>query len=393
MQHSLSKEEINRLKELYRLQILDTPAEKDFDDISKLASQVCNMPISYISLIDADRQWMKSTLNISIEGDVSRSVAICGKTIEQDKVLEISDCTTDDRYSDLPFVRNHPNIRYYAGAPLTTSNGYNIGTLCVCDVVPRKLSKEQIEALEVLSRHVINLMELRVKNQQLIHMSETQNRIISIIGHDIRNPLSSFRVMLNMQQDPSTAFEEDELQEMNGLLINQLDNTLELLNNLVQWGKLQMKIKDNQPQQVNFELIATRSLRDIQVAASMKGNILHKELKGDTIIEGDDAAIEFILRNLLSNANKFTENGKIVVSCDVENARPRISVTDSGIGMTDTEIYKVLNETGTLISSGTQNERGSGIGLSLVREFLAKCNSQLCIESQPGEGTTVSFQL
>ncbi len=393
MQYPISSNERERLKQLYKFEILDTPAEKDFDDVVRLATQICNMPFSFINLIDANRQWNKAAYGSIPNSEMSRNNAICNYTIEQDNIFEVKDCNQDERFSHMPYVLGHPNICYYAGIPLTTSTGYKIGTLCICDTVPRNLTTDQQLALEVLSRHVISMLELRVRNKQLQNMAETQNRIISIIGHDIRNPLSSFRVMLNMQQDEATAFDEEELKEMNELLVKQLDNTIDLLNNLVQWGKLQMKVKETKPQQVDLESIATRTLRDIEIAAAMKGNMLHKQVSKDMYIDGDDAAIEFVLRNLLSNANKFTENGKIIVACDIENDRPRISVTDTGVGMNNKQIHQVLNETGALISIGTHNERGSGLGLSLVREFLAKHNSQLNIQSAPGEGTTVSFHL
>jgi len=393
MQYPIPVNEHERLQELYNLQILNTPAEKDFDDIVRLASQACNMPISLISLMDADRQWFKAKHNYNVNSQTPREVAFCNYTIAQDQIFEVTDCDKDERFQDFPLVKEDPNIRYYAGVPLVSANGYNVGTLCVLDTVPRQLTEEQILTLEVLSRHAMSLMELRTKNKQLTHMAETQNKIISIIGHDIRNPLSSFRVMLNMQQDPDTAFDEEETAEMNGLLVKQLDGTIDLLNNLVQWGKLQMKIKENKTESVDMEAIATRSFRSIEVAASLKGNILHKQVAQNTYISGDETAIEFILRNLLTNANKFTENGRITVACTMDDNRPHISVTDTGIGMSEKQINQVLHETGSFISTGTQNERGSGIGLSLVREFLAKQNSCLSINSTPGEGTTVSFRL
>jgi GAF domain-containing protein len=151
--------EQQRLATLRGYAILDTEPEAAFDDLTLLASYVCQTPVALISLIDADRQWFKSKVGVSVT-ETSRDVAFCASAILQSDVLIVSDATQDERFADNPLVVSEPKIRFYAGATLTT-NGQALGTLCVLDRVPRELSPEQLEALRALSRQVLAQLELR----------------------------------------------------------------------------------------------------------------------------------------------------------------------------------------------------------------------------------------
>ena len=152
--------EQERLQALKSYEILDTLPEKDFDDLTLLASQICQTPIALISLVEEERQWFKSKIGLG-GTESSRQDAFCSHAILDNKVLVIPNSLEDDRFYDNPFVTNDPHIRFYAGAPLTTADGHNIGSLCVIDNKPRQISPEQISALESLARQVVGQMELR----------------------------------------------------------------------------------------------------------------------------------------------------------------------------------------------------------------------------------------
>ncbi len=169
-----------RLAALYRYDILDTAAEAEFDDFTRLAAQICGVPMALISLVDKDRQWFKSRVGFEAHQG-ARDVSFCGHAILGRDVFEIPDATNDQRFVDNPAVTGHPNIRFYAGAPLLTKNGSAIGTLCVFDDRPKTLTHEQITALEALSRQVIRQMDLRLLvrrekelNQELVRQRNFQ---------------------------------------------------------------------------------------------------------------------------------------------------------------------------------------------------------------------------
>jgi signal transduction histidine kinase len=390
--HSTTVNEFERLRELYYTEILDTPSEKDFNDIVKLAAQTFNMPVSLITLIDSDRQWIKAKVNSTL-CETRRNEAVCNYTIEQNDIFEVLDLSQDIRFNHFPYVKEQPGYKYYAGAPLVTSKGYKLGSLCVLDTQPRQLTPEQKIALQVLARHVISLIELRVRNREMVQLSEMQNKVISIIGHDIRNPLASFRVMLDLLDDKSKDFDEEEAAEMNELLRKQMDSTLDLLSNLVQWGKLHIQLNKSIPGSVDLHALANRVIKTVQLSATIKGNKLINNIPKETYLYAEEQALEFVLRNLLTNAIKFTDDGTITTSHQLINNKHLLSVEDTGVGMDELQIKQVLYETGNHYTIGTKAEKGSGLGLSLVREFLAKVNSSLSIQSKLGSGTTVSFNI
>jgi anti-sigma regulatory factor (Ser/Thr protein kinase) len=149
-----------RVEALHSYKILDTDPEKAFDDLTVLASHICETPIALISLVDTDRQWFKSRVGVSIT-ETAREVAFCARAIQQSDLFVVPDATKDPRFSSNPLVVSDPKIRFYAGAPFTSSSGYPLGTLCVVDMVPRELSAGQKNALQALSRQVQAQLELR----------------------------------------------------------------------------------------------------------------------------------------------------------------------------------------------------------------------------------------
>ncbi|WP_341529253.1 sensor domain-containing diguanylate cyclase [Nostoc sp. UHCC 0302] len=168
--------EAERLKALENYNILDTLPEQAFDDLTALAAYICRTPIALISLVDADRQWFKSKVGLEIS-ETPREWAFCSHAILQPKdILVITNATKDERFAKNPLVKGNPKIRFYAGVPLVTPNGLPIGTLCVIDIVPRRLSDKQLDALYRLSRQAIAHMELiqEVRKRQQAEMEVRQ---------------------------------------------------------------------------------------------------------------------------------------------------------------------------------------------------------------------------
>ncbi|MBC7923970.1 MAG: response regulator [Ferruginibacter sp.] len=166
-----------RLEALRRYQILDTPPEADFDDLVQLASQICQTPITLLTLIDADRQWFKSKLGTELS-EAPRDLSFCQYAILGNDVYEVPDTTASELFADNPLVTGDPNIRFYAGTPLTNSGGFNLGTLCVFDIVPRTLTDVQRNSLRAIARQVVTQLELRLQWTKLaednVHLTNYQ---------------------------------------------------------------------------------------------------------------------------------------------------------------------------------------------------------------------------
>jgi anti-sigma regulatory factor (Ser/Thr protein kinase) len=163
---AVSSDEHARLAALRRYRILDTDPERAFDDLTLLASRVCGTPIALITLIDADRQWFKSRVGLSLT-ETSRSISFCAHAIEQTGLFVVPDALQDQTFRNNPSVTGDPHIRFYAGAPLITPDGNALGTLCVIDRVPRTLTPDQVEALHALKRQAEMQLELRVNLVEL----------------------------------------------------------------------------------------------------------------------------------------------------------------------------------------------------------------------------------
>lgn len=152
--------EAKRLAALRAYRILDTAPEHAYDDITQIAAHICGTPIALMTCVDTDRLWFKSRVGLEVP-EIPREQAFCAYTILNAEAMEVEDTTKDARFATNPTVANAPHIRFYAGAPLVAPSGHAVGSLCVLDQKPRKLSAEQKAALEKLARIVITTMELR----------------------------------------------------------------------------------------------------------------------------------------------------------------------------------------------------------------------------------------
>lgn len=390
--------EEERLLELYHYDLLDTVHEKEFDDIVQLASQICNVPISMITLVDQYRQWFKARIGLA-DPETSREVSFCAHAIAGEyELFEITDATKDERFVDNPLVTGDPKIRFYAGIPLTTRQGHKLGTLCVIDDKPRNLTGEQSYALKVLGHQVVRLAEQRLQNRylqscqkRLQQQAEMQNRILSIVAHDVRSPLASLQSIIELSEENIISGEKK--MEMIEMWKKQLDNTMILLSNLVDWGKVQAVNDVLIKTPLNLHVIVEDEFAKCCTAAGLKRNVLQNNVDANFLLHGDENMIRFIVRNALTNANKFTEGGIISISSEREKNKVTITIKDTGLGMSEEQLNNLRTGQLSMVGLGTRMEKGSGLGFILIRDFVKMLDGNISIKSAPGKGTSIHIEL
>lgn len=160
MKAALPANEAARLETLRQYDVLDTDTEESFEDLTRLAAHICQTPIALISFVDENRQWFKSRLGIA-DSELPRDIAFCAHAILEDGLFVVADARADERFAANPLVTSRPFIRFYAGEPLVSPEGFKLGTLCVIDRVPRQLDAESIAALRAVRNQVMALLDAR----------------------------------------------------------------------------------------------------------------------------------------------------------------------------------------------------------------------------------------
>jgi signal transduction histidine kinase len=392
----LPPDETERLKTLMELEIMDTDPEKEFDDIVQLASQICETPISVISLLDDRRQWFKAKIGLEVN-ETSRTVAFCSHAILDNHLMEVENALHDDRFHDNPLVVNSPDIRFYAGYPIIMANGTKLGTLCVIDRVPRHLTSMQANAIEVLSRQVTKQLELRINKrkvevqaQELKKLNESNAKLLSVIAHDLRSPLASLWQIIDLLNSGDLSIDEAlELIKESGYYV---ENSLTLLDGMVSWARQQFQGKD---------ILIREVLVDTVLKEIVEMNTLQTKAKGNTVevitsigeLRLNENVLRLLSRNLLINANKFTKQGKITISTLIEDGFLKVQVTDTGIGMEQAQINKLFNWKKENSTAGTGGEKGLGMGLRLCKEMVEAEGGNLWVESTIGVGTNFGFAI
>lgn len=226
---------------------------------------------------------------------------------------------------------------------------------------------------------------------RLKQQAEMQNRIISIIAHDVRNPIASLKQIVDFNRNNDlTDVEAKELMDMAEV---HLDGTLDLLSDLLDWGKMQIVSNKLEKKPIDLYKMVEDKLSKVYGNASIKNNKIVNLVDKELIINSDPNAICFIIRNLLSNANKFTENGIITVYAQREKDKVLISVSDTGVGM-DKEIKDTLFEgKGKHTTLGTHKEKGSGLGLMFTKDYIDLLGGTISIKSNKGQGTTFYIEM
>lgn len=438
--------EAERLETLRQFSILDSFTERDYDDITYLASIICNTKVALISFVDDDRQWFKSHKGIDMTQS-PREHSFCAHAIlSPNETLVVEDSREDVRFKDNPLVTGDPNIVFYAGVPLVTEDGFGLGTVCVLDTKPQKLNEVQITALKMLSRQVMSLLNIRKSNLNL-KLSEAQlqlqntkldsagkkleltiEQLVServkeiatqnvaleemnkelqafnyISSHDLQEPLRKIQIFTSLLIEK----ESDRLSEKGNEYLAKIEGASSrmraLITDLLAYSRSTFAEKIFQKMTIN-EIVN-------RVKSNMEEEIEEKnatvELLSDCEIYVIPYQIEQLLYNLISNSIKFAKLGVmpwVKIYCDghcdsyyseskllKESRYAKITVRDNGIGFDNAyneKIFELFQRLGN-----REIRLGTGIGLAIVKKIIENHAGFVIANSAIDQGTTFEIYI
>ncbi|MFY7829211.1 MAG: ATP-binding protein [Flectobacillus sp.] len=414
----LPENEKERLETLKSYKILDTLPERDFDDIVRIASQICQTPISTITIIDENRQWFKAKQGVE-NSEGPRELSFCAHAIVQpDRPLIIEDAREDERFSDNPLTIGSPYVVFYAGIPLVAENGMPLGTLCVIDSTPKRLKEEQIVALKALASQAMGQLELRkktfelletkqnleLKNQALTNAKEkleialkAKSTFLSMMSHEIRSPLHAILGNINLLLEESPRNDQEE--PLNVLKFTG-ETLLSIINDILDFSKLEAgKV---QLENISFNLRdLVKNIVSINLhRAKEQGNKLQVEIAEQVpnYVGGDPTRLVQVINNLVSNAVKFTKNGVVTIKVSLKEQLSTanvltIEVIDTGIGIPQDAVNQIFEEFVQASSKTTRQFGGTGLGLAIIRKIVELFGTRILVESEVGKGSTFKFDL
>jgi signal transduction histidine kinase len=396
----LPDNEEKRLATLRRYGILDTEMEKSYQELVELASQICGTPIALISLVDWNRQWFKAEVGLGAQ-ETSRDMAFCAHAIHGSEVMEVPDASKDIRFADNPLVTSHPHIRFYAGAPLMSPDGFALGTLCAIDTKPKNLTDFQRRALQILSGQVVQLLELRRtlaevnENAKKLHAAnESKDRLFSIISHDLKTPFNGLLGLSDVLCQEWETLPREEMRDLAEDLHHSAEAGFRLVEQMLQWALLEKQGLANPPVVVDLKSLVSEVVATVEGVSGQKQILLSQETSGDLRVLADANMLRSVVQNLVSNALKFTpEKGRVTIRVHRSGDTVTGEIEDTGLGLSPQRVEQILTSHSTHSTLGTSGEKGTGLGLVLCRQMLERNQGRLTLRSEIGKGSTFTFTL
>lgn len=388
--------EKERLEILKSYKILDTLPEEDFDSIVKIASSICNTPIALISLIDEDRQWFKSKKGLDAN-ETHRDYAFCAHSIlNPNDLFIVNDATKDERFSDNPLTTDKPNVIFYAGAPLNTSEGQAIGTLCVIDNKPKDLNQNQKDTLKLLADQVVRLLDLRKKNlelsnvnQKVTKLNEQLNNFAYRLTHDLKSPISGVNFLLDViKTDYLDLYKNTGAEEYVNLISNRMLYMGTLIDEILEYTKV--NTENIVYQDFNLKTILDSIVRNVDF--EKKINLNSDDL--DVTIKSSRIGFTQIFQNLISNSRKYSDEDKVDLEVEFVNEKEFYQFTykDNGPGIKEQYWEKVFNMFETL---DNENNENTGIGLATVKSIIKRLGGEIYLQNRVDgkKGVCFCFQV
>lgn len=389
--------EFERLQALKSYGVLDTFSEREYDQLTAIASEICGCKMSLISLLDEDRQWFKARVGLDVS-ETARELAFCAHAIlEPKKTLIVPDARVDERFHDNPLVTGDPHLAFYAGVPLVNEEGYSLGTLCVLDSEPKQLTDSQVTALNALAHQVMALLELRRSKMALektLSRLEEKNKELEqfafIAAHDLKSPLNG----ISSLTDALISNHGEKLHEDGVRMLNAIRGSTHQLSSLIS-GLLDYYRLDGSVAELNSPV--TRVALETQIMDLFGGDPgVEIQFSNDIeVINTHGPILLQVLLNLVSNAIKYSDKPNTIVKIDIKERQDAyiVSVADNGAGIDSRFHDKLFQLFETFASADRFGKRGNGIGLATVKKLINRAGGTIQFFSEKGKGTTFEFTM
>lgn len=386
-------QEQERLQSLSSLRVMDTAAEKIFDDLAELASILCDTPVALVSLVDEDRQWFKAKHGIELS-ETARNISFCAHAILQEDLFVVENASQDARFVNNPLVTDGSKIQFYAGTVLKDANNLPLGSLCVIDSAPRKLTPQQAKALRIIGKQVESQLLIRKKNMQLMRVNQLSQEILSLVAHDLKG---AFTIVLGSSALMSRKLrgfkEKDGIMRIGNRLVSAATDVYELLDELLQWTRLQMNDQGIETTEVDIADLVNSTMKVFEESARIKGVELCADVQ-PCVVKINADVTKTILRNFISNSLKHTPAGKkVAITLEINGSEAVIAVHDEGPGVPEAmkpHLFKAIQE-------GAQDDYAQppshGVGLYLCNNIATRQKSRIWLDDTVAQGCRMCLAL
>lgn len=385
-------DEADRVKALERYENIEKGIHREevFDRLAALAALICNAPVAFIKLVGRDKQYVKASFG-SEGSTMPRSAGICQYTIMQDDILEIRDSLDHEIFKNDPSLPGPDKLRFYAGVPLKTPDGYKVGTLCVIDKKPGILSESQKEAIKTLADEIISRYELISLKNLLAEKNAEKDELIKIVSHDIRNPLGG---IMNFSELLLEELEEPDHLEMVKYIIKGGETILSTINLMLDSDHVRNRAFIVKPEPVDVVVLTKKVIGLFKSTLDKKNQKLILELDDHMNGELDKEKYELIVGNLLSNAIRFNpEKGTIRIKLTTVVKTKKLldfTIEDTGMGMSEELLEDLYSGKESSIRADTVGNKSTGFGMFMAKKYVSLLKGMIKVSSVEGKGTIIN---
>jgi len=385
--------EEQRLSAVRMHDILDTPPDGAFDRITALAARLFHVPIAIVSIVDHDRIWFKSHHGLDLE-QIDRAPGLCASAILQDGPWVINDAPRDPRALANPLVAGDFGLKFYAGVPLRTADGFNLGTLCILDFEPRELSAHDTETLEDLSKMVISELDIRLASRQAFEDAQERARLqdafLGMLSHELRTPVTTIYGAAQVLAGSPAILGDERARELFPDIVFESDRLLRLIENMLVLTRLEQGRLDAALEPVLIQRLLPTVIE--QEARRQPDRTIRLDVTPDLApVAADQVYVEQIVGNLLSNALKYSPTEAAVdVTAAAVDGEVEVRVRDRGIGLRPEDqeaIFELLMRTG----EARRYASGAGVGLYVCRRLVQAMHGRIWAQPATDEDAGTTF--